>query len=103
MRLGQDRQGRLEFQRSTLKVTNEFYVRCVAIAEILYATPEVLRLLDGDVAGVMREQGRQGRAPGRPCEYTSENVLRTLVCQVVEGLSLREVVVRIDDSCALRQ
>jgi len=102
MRLRQDRQGRLEFQRSTLKVTNEFYDRYAAISEMLDAAPEVLRLLDADVAGAMRKEKRRGRALGRRCAFTSENVLRALICQVVEGLSLREVVVRIDDSSALR-
>jgi hypothetical protein len=103
MRLVHDRQGRFEFQRSTLKITNEFYDRYAAISEILDDVPKVLQLLDADVAGAIRKQGRRARVAGRPCDYTSENVLRILVCQVVEGLSLREVVVRIDDSCALRQ
>jgi len=35
--------------------------------------------------------------------YTSENVLRILVCQVLEGESLRGIVVRIDDSECLRR
>jgi IS5 family transposase len=35
--------------------------------------------------------------------YTSDTVLRILMCQTIEGLSLREIVIRIDDSHFLRQ
>jgi IS5 family transposase len=103
MRLQKDRQGRFDFQRSTLRITNEFYERYSAISETLERSPRVLALLNRDIGGALDREARARRRRGRPCEYTSENVLRILVCQVVEGLALREVAVRIDDSWALRQ
>jgi hypothetical protein len=50
------------------------------------------------------EQIARATAPdsGRS-RYTSDNVLRVVLVQVLEGYSLRETVVRIDDSPALRK
>ena len=101
MRSKKDRQGRLEFKLSTLKVTNEYYARYEAISDILDNTPRVLELVHKDVAKALDQENR--RKKGRPCQYTSETLLRVVVCQAIEGLSLREAVVRIDDSYGLRQ
>lgn len=104
MRFLKDRQGRLEFQRSTLKVTNEFYGRYEAISKILDDTPRILDLVRRDLEKVLEEEERKASAlQGRPCRFTTESVLRTLVCFVVEGVSLREIVVRVDDSYSLRE
>ena len=44
-----------------------------------------------------------GRAAGRQCEYTSDTVVRMLICQTVESEDLRGVVIRVDDSEFLRR
>ena len=103
MRIKKDTQGRLEFKRSTLKVTNDHYARYQAISKILDDTPRLVDLVHSDIAKALEQENRDNRRKGRPCEYTSEMLLRIVVCQAIEGLSLREAVVRIDDSYGLRQ
>ena len=103
MRSKKDRQGQLEFKFSTLKITNEFYERYEAISNILDSTPAILDLVHKDVAKSLDQANRDNRRRGRPCGYTSEHLLRVIVCQSVEGASLRDIVVRIDDSYFLRR
>jgi IS5 family transposase len=103
LRSKKDRQQRLEFKPSTLKITNSHYARYEAISEILDQTPAVLDVLHKDVTKALAAVNRFERKGGRPCEYTSENVLRIIVCQAVEGTSLREITVRIDDSNFFRR
>ncbi len=103
MRSKKDRQGRLEFKPSTLKITNNHYARYDAISKILDQTPAILDLVHQDVAKALGQLARASRREGRPCQYTSDMLLRIVVCQSVEGVSLREIVVRIDDSYFFRQ
>ena len=103
MRSKKDRQGRLEFKPSTLKITNNHYARYDAISKILDQTPAILDLVHQDLAKALGQLARASRREGRPCQYTSDMLLRIVVCQSVEGVSLREIVVRIDDSYFFRQ
>lgn len=103
LRSKKDRQGRLKFKFSTLKITNDYYTRYEAISNILESTPAILDLVHKDVAKSLDQVNRDNRRRGRPCGYTSEHLLRIVVCQSVEGASLREIVVRIDDSYFLRR
>lgn len=103
MRIRKDNQGRLQFERSTLKITNEFYERYEAISALLDETPSILDVLHQDLGKALEEEKRASARRGRPCDFTSENVLRILMCQAIEGESLRDIVVRIDDSYGLRQ
>jgi len=65
--------------------------------------PEIIALAHRDLEHAL-EQIERAQPPDRArSRYTSDNVLRVLLVQVLEGLSLRETVVRIDDSPALRQ
>ena len=102
MRSKKDRQGRLEFNSSTLKITNDYYARYESISGILDSTPAILGLVHQDLAKSLDQTNGYNRRRGRP-GYTSEQLLRTIVCQSVEGLSLRDIVVRIDDSYFLRR
>jgi IS5 family transposase len=65
--------------------------------------PELLDLVHRDIEKTLKSVNREAQRRGRRCAYTSEHVLRILVCQVVEGDSLRGIVVRIDDSKFLRR
>ena len=103
MRIKQDRQGRLDFKPSNLKITNEFYDRFAAVSEILHKVPRVLNLVHKDMAKAIEQENSSNRKKGRSCNYTSENVLRILIVEKILGVSLREVVVRIDDSYMLRE
>ena len=101
MRAKRDNQRGLDFSKSHLKITNEYYARYEAVSTVLDQTPKLLDLLHRDVARPLEQVNREGR--GRRPEYTTDNVLRILICQVLEGASLREIVVRIDDGNFLRR
>jgi IS5 family transposase len=64
-----------------------------AISQVLDRNPEVLNRIHDD----LRKLSQGGRR-GREGDYTSENILRALVVQSIEGLSFRDVVVRIAES-----
>ena len=92
----------LDFSNSHLKITNEYYAKYEAVSSILDKAPELIEEIHRDLEKPLQRVNRKGRQ-SRRCLYTSENVLRVLVCQVIEGESLRGVVVRIDDSVFLRR
>ena len=91
----------LDFSGSHLKITNEYYARYEAVSTVLDQTPKLLDLVHNDLKRPLEQVNREGR--GRRPEYTTDNLLRILICQVLEGASLREIVVRIDDSNFLRR
>jgi len=91
----------LDFSGSHLKITNKYYARYEAVSTILDQAPKLLNAIHNDLEGSLEQINREGR--GRRPEYTSDNVLRILICQVLEGASLRGIVVRIDDSNFLRR
>lgn len=62
----------------------------VAISQVLAANPEILDAFHEDV-----KELSQGGSGGREGDYTSENLLRALIVQGMEGLSLRKTVVKI--------
>ena len=102
MRKKKDAQGRLDFQPSNLKLTNEYYARYEAISEILDETPRLLELVHRDLEAALEEENRESKRRGG-FVYTSEMVLRLALCQILEGASLRGIVVRVDDSHCLRR
>jgi len=95
-------QGSLDFSNSHLKITNEYYAKYEAVSRILDEAPELLQEIHRDLEKALQCANRKGLRR-RHYLYTSENVLRILVCQVLEGESLRGIVVRIDDSECLRR
>ena len=99
MRRAKGGQRALVFHSVTLKETENFYDRYRAIDSVLDTTPEILACIDADLQEVLDRTNRQR---DRECRYTSENVLRLALCQMIEGASLREIVVRVDDSNFLR-
>ena len=102
MRRMRDTQGWLEFQSSNLKLTNEYYARYEAISEILDGAPRLLELVHRDLDAALEEENRESKRQGG-FVYTSEMVLRLALCQILEGASLRGIVVRVDDSHYLRR
>ena len=95
-------QTRLDFSNSHLKITNEYYAKYEAVSRILDEAPELLQEIHRDLETALHRANRKGLRR-RYSLYSSENVLRILVCQVLEGESLRGIVVRIDDSECLRR
>lgn len=104
MRAKRNSQRGLDYSRSHLKITNAYYARYEAVSTVLDEAPRLLGLIHRDLKKSLDSVNRdRGRGGGRRHEYTTDNVLRVLVCQVIEGESLRGIVVRIDDSDFLRR
>ena len=102
MRKKRDTQGWIEFQPSSLKLTTQYFARYDGISEILDKTPKLLELLHRDLERALELENRRRKGRGG-FVYTSEMVLRLCLCQVIEGASLREIIVRVDDSHYLRR
>lgn len=98
-------QPELVFQPSNLRLTNAYFAKYQAISQILDAHPELLEDFHADLRRLDRERAeRYQRDPRQDrFSYCSDTILRILICQVIEGTSLRGVVVRIDDSAFLRR
>ncbi|MGH8610846.1 MAG: ISNCY family transposase [Gammaproteobacteria bacterium] len=95
-------QPELDLYRSNLKVTNEYYEKYEAISRILDQNPKILDLVHKDLKQALKSCTTQDSSGSR-YQYTSDTALRILICQIVEGCSLREIIIRIDDSNFLRQ
>jgi len=71
------------------KIVRDYRARYRAISQVLDKNPEILDWVDRD----LRKLSRGGRQ-GRKGDFTSENILRALIVQDVEGLPFREAVIR---------
>ena len=72
------------------KVVRDYRARYRAISQVLDANPQIVAAVHKDLAKLS-----QGGPKGRKGDYTSENILRALVVQHLEGLPFRETVIRI--------
>jgi IS5 family transposase len=72
------------------KVVRDYRARYRAISQVLDENPEALDLVHKDL-----QKLSQGDSEGRKGDYTSENILRALIVQHLEGLPFREAVIRI--------
>jgi IS5 family transposase len=72
------------------KVVRQYRDRYRAISQVLDDNPEILTLVHKDLARLS-----QGGPRGRNGDYTSENILRALMVQHLEGLPFRDTVIRI--------
>jgi IS5 family transposase len=72
------------------RVVRDYRARYRAISQVLDANAEILAAVHRDLAKLS-----QGGSKGRKGDYTSENILRALIVQHLEGLPFRETVIRI--------
>lgn len=72
------------------KVVRDYRARYRAISQVLDGNPQILSAVHKDL-----QKLSQGNSKGREGDYTSENILRALVVQHIEGLPFREAVIRI--------
>jgi transposase, IS5 family len=72
------------------KVIRDHRVRYRWISQVLDANPQILEAVHHDLRKLS-----QGGGKGRGSDFTSENILRALIVQHVEGLPFRETVIRI--------
>ena len=98
MRTKKIAQPELDFEPPSLKITREFYAKYERISELLDQNPSILDLVHEDLEMLAEMMEGKGRS-----RYASDTVLRLCVCQVIEGLSLRETIVRVDTCGALRR
>ena len=91
-------QPELDWNPPTLKITQEFFAKYDRISQVLDENPLILDLVHGDLESLAETMEGEGRS-----RYASDTVLRLCVCQVVEGLSLRQTTVRVDTCGALRR
>lgn len=104
MRPGFNNQPQFHFQAApTLKITECYYGRYERVDAILAGHPELVDLLHGDIAEPLDCQKAPDVTSEDCYKCFSETLLRIVICQIVEGCSLREIVVRIDDSDFLRR
>ena len=75
------------------KVVRDYRARYRAISQVLDKNPEILETVHRDLQKLSQD-GRKMQK-GRGGDFTSENILRALVVQHLEGLPFREVVIRI--------
>jgi IS5 family transposase len=72
------------------KVVRDYRDRYRAISQVLDDNPKILAAVHGDILKLSA-----GDSQGRGGDYTSENILRALVVQHIEGLPFRDAVIRI--------
>lgn len=82
-------------------VTTEYHDKYERISTFLDRNPRIVDRIHRDLKKPLKSVSTRS-ASGRTFKYTSDNVLRILIAQSIEGESLRGIVVRIDDSCFLR-
>lgn len=71
------------------KVIRDYRARYRTISQVLDRNPEILDLVHRDL-----QKLSQGGRKGRQADFTSENILRALIVQDMEGLPFREAVIR---------
>jgi len=71
------------------KVIRDYRARYRSISQVLDKNPQILDLVDRDL-----QKLSQGGRKGRKGDFTSENILRALIVQDMEGLPFREAVIR---------
>ena len=72
------------------KVVRDYRDRYRAISQVLDDNPKILAAVHGDILKLSAGDSR-----GRNGDFTSENILRALVVQHIEGLPFRDAVIRI--------
>ncbi len=72
------------------RIVRDYRARYRAISQVLDDNPEILSAVHRDLLELSA-----GDATGREGDYTSENLLRALIVQHLEGLPFRDAVIRI--------
>lgn len=85
----------LDFQPSNLKLTNEYFEKYERVSEILDRAPEILDLAHEDLAEALAAVNDDGSDDKTAFKYTSDTVLRVILCRKIEGMSFRQIIVRI--------
>jgi len=84
-------------QKSRLKVVNEYRAKYKLTSQLIDDKPQLVSFVHQDLAKMLSKSNN-----GRKSEYTSEQILRSLIVMFVEQDSYRKVIVRIENSEFLR-
>lgn len=104
MRPKLNNQAQFDFQPSpTLKITAAYHARYERIDEILNEHPELVDPVHADIAEPLDCERAEDESSEDRYKCSSESLLRILICMMIEACSLREIVIRIDDSSFLRR
>jgi IS5 family transposase len=85
----------LVIENCDLKVVTDFQNKYDRISNSLDATPAILDAAHADIEAL-------GSSDGRESTFSSEQFLRMLIVKCMEGLSFRDVIIRVADSAILR-
>jgi hypothetical protein len=80
---------------TSLKIVCEYQAKLERISDVLDRNAAILQTVHNDLAAMGSDEGREST-------YSSEQMLRALIVKTLEGLSLRDAIVRISDSPILR-
>jgi len=72
------------------RIVRDYRARYRAVSQVLDDNGEILSAVHKDL-----QRLSEGDSTGREGDYTSENILRALIVQHLEGLPFREAVIRI--------
>ena len=95
MRTKINTQPEFDSQPSNLQVTNEYFARYEAISQILDQNPAIVGFAHRDLEAALASSDEEGRDGS--CRFSSDSILRILICQILEGETLRGTVIRVDD------
>ncbi len=102
MRTKVNPQPEFDFRPSNLKLTNEYYDRYEAVSNVLDENRKILDIVHDDLKDALHAATAKNK-DGSKFKYTSDTVLRIWICHIIEGGSLRGIIIRIDDSHFLRR
>ena len=95
-------QSEFDLHPSNLKITNDYFAKYLAISDLLDDNPGIVDAVHHDLEPALKEVTVQDKR-GAQYKFTSDTILRIALCQIIEGCSLRQIIVRIDDSHFLRR
>jgi IS5 family transposase len=94
MRLKSTNQLYFDFtHKSRLKIVNEYRAKYKLISQLLDDNPKLVSRVHQDLAKMLSQSKH-----GRKSQYTSEQILRSLLVMFIERDSYRDVVIRIENS-----
>lgn len=93
----------LDFTKSNLKITNEYYEKYNHIFDAIKCNPEIIKAVHNDFKESYGAKKKKSAKQGHTCTYTSESIFKMLIVKHFEDLSYRDTVIRIDDSDFLRR
>ena len=95
-------QSEFDLHPSNLKITNDYFAKYLAISDLLDDNPGIVDAVHHDLELALKDVTIQDKR-GAQYKFTSDTILRIALCQIIEGCSLRQIIVRIDDSHFLRR